>query len=448
VKKEVDVFVIGGGPAGIVSAVTTRKYYPEKKITLVKNVESGCIPCGIPYMFSSLNNPEENKLGNAALENNDIDLVIDEVQRIDRDHKEVITGKEDTFRYDKLILALGSLPITPPVPGIDKEGVYTINKDLNYLKVVVEKIKKSKHVMILGGGFIGVEFADEISKIGGLKVTLVEMLPALLYNSFDPEFSEIVEEKLVSQGIEVLTDTEVIEILGKKKVEKVRLSGGKEIEVDSIILGVGSVPNTQLAFEAGLDRGKGKGIWVDEYMRTSDADIFAVGDCAGKRDFYTRKDTAIMLASTSTAEARIAGANLFKLKVIRENKGTIAIYSTYINGLVLGSAGLTERTARKENFEVVIGAATGMDKHPATLPGANKIRVKLIFSRQSGILMGGQVSGGISAGEVINIIGLAIQQRVSATELDTLQIATHPYLTSAPTMNPLILAAQAAMQKI
>jgi len=125
------------------------------------------------------------------------------------------------------------------------------------------------------------------------------------------------------------------------------------VEVDSVILGVGAVSNTQLAVKAGIELGRGKGIWVDEYMRTIDQDIFAVGDCAGKRDFYTRKDTPVMLASTATAEARIAGANLYELKVVRENKGTIAIYSTYIDGLVLGSAGLTEQSARKEGFEIV-----------------------------------------------------------------------------------------------
>ena len=443
-SKKVDVLVIGGGPAGTISAVTTKKYYPDKKITLIKDVENGCIPCGIPYMFSSLKNPDENKLGNVALEKNKIDLEIDEAISINRGKKEVTTKTGNTYTYGKLILAIGSTPITPPIPGIDKEGVYAIYKDMDYLKEKTNEIKNSRHVMILGGGFIGVEFADEIAKISGVKVTIVEMLPSLLSHSFDPEFSEIVEQKLTSQGIDVLTGIRVEEIRGNKKVEKVILSGGKELEVDSIVLGVGSTPNTKLAFDAGLDRGKGKGIWVDEYMRTSDPDIFAVGDCAGKRDFYTRKDTAIMLASTATAEARIAGANLFKLKVVRENKGTIAIYSTYIDGLVLGSAGLTENTAKKENFEVVIGEASGIDKHPGTLPGANKIKVKLTFSRQSGILMGGQVSGGISAGEVINIIGLAIQQRVSATELETLQIATHPYLTSAPTMYPIIAAAQSA----
>jgi NADH oxidase (H2O2-forming) len=395
-------------------------------------------------MFSSLENPDENKLGNAVLEKNDIALEIDKAIRINRNKKEVTTKKGNKYNYKKLILAVGSKPMIPPIPGIDKEGVYPIYKDMDYLKSKIDEIKKSKHVMILGGGFIGVEFADEISKIKGLKVSLVELLPSLLSHSFDPEFSQIVEEKLSSQGINIMTKTKVEEIIGNNKVEKVRTSDGREIEVDSIILGVGSTPNTKLAFDADLDQGKGKGIWVDEYMRTSDPDIFAVGDCAGKRDFYTRKDTAIMLASTATAEARIAGANLFKLKVVRENKGTIAIYSTYVNGLVLGSAGLTENTAKKENFEVIIGAANGVDKHPGSLPGAHKIKVKLIFSRQSGILMGGQVSGGMSAGEVINIIGLAIQQRVSATELETLQIATHPYLTSAPTMYPIIMAAQGA----
>jgi pyruvate/2-oxoglutarate dehydrogenase complex dihydrolipoamide dehydrogenase (E3) component len=203
-----------------------------------------------------------------------------------------------------------------------------------------------------------------------------------------------------------------------------------------------------LAEETGLDLGRGKGIWVDEYMRTPDPDVFAVGDCAGKRDFFTRKDLPVMLASTATAEARVAGANLYQLKVVRENKGTIAIYSTYVSGLVLGSAGLTESSARKEGFEVVVGTAEAPNKHPATLPGTEKTKIKLIFSKQSGIIMGGQVAGGICAGEIINIIGMAIQQRVSSTELETLQLATHPHLTSAPTMYPLVLAAQDAVGKI
>jgi len=154
-----------------------------------------------------------------------------------------------------------------------------------------------------------------------------------------------------------------------------------------------------------------------------------------------------MLASTATAEARIAGANLYRLKVVRENKGTIAIYSTYVDGLVLGSAGLTEQSAKKEGFEIIASSAETIDKHPGSLPGANKIKIKLIFSKHSGILMGGQIAGGISAGEVINIIGMAIQKRVLMTELETLQMATHPYLTSAPTMYPIVIAAQNASAK-
>ncbi len=155
-----------------------------------------------------------------------------------------------------------------------------------------------------------------------------------------------------------------------------------------------------------------------------------------------------MLASTATAEARIAGANLYRLKVVRENKGTIAIYSTYIDGIVLGSTGLTENSARNEGFEIVTGTADGADKHPPTLSGVSKIKVKLIFSKYSGIILGGQVAGGMSCGEIINLIGAAIQKRVSFAELETLQMATHPYLTSAPTVYPIVLAAQDASRKM
>ena len=445
--KKADVLVIGGGPAGLVSAITAKRYYPDKNVLIMKNVVNGCIPCGIPYMFWSLKNPEDNKLGLDALKKNNIEVAIDEAVKINRVAKKVTAKSGEEYEYEKLVLASGSSPIKPSIAGIEKDGIYPIYKDMDYLKTTVTKLKKAKDVLVLGGGFIGVEFADEISKIDGLNVYLAEILPHLLENSFDEEFSLLAEEKLRSRGVTILTNTRVIEFLGKDKIEGVRLENGNEIRIDSAILGIGAVPNTTLATEAGLDLGRGKGIWVDEYMRTVDADIFAVGDCAGKRDFYTRKDTPVMLASTATAEARIAGANLYRLKVVRENKGTIAIYSTYVDGLVLGSAGLTETSAKKEGFEIVAGNTDSIDKHPGSLPGANKMRVKLIFSRQSGILMGGQVAGGISAGEIINIIGMAIQQRVSITELETLQMATHPYLTSAPTMYPVVLAAQNASGK-
>ncbi len=447
-NKKIDILVIGAGPAGMVSVVTARRYYPEKNVLVIKNISNGCIPCGIPYMFASLKNPEDNILGTDSLVKSKIEVVVDEAIRINRESKSVETKKANEYIYEKLILATGSSPVIPKIPGIDKKGVYPIYKDMDYLKRCVEEVKKAKNVLIIGGGFIGIEFADEISKVPSLNVYLAEVLPRLLANSFDEEFSLLVEEKLKNKGVKIILNTMVVEILGKEKVEKVRFENGQELEIDAIILGIGVVPNTKLATDAGLDLGKGKGIWVDEYMRTSDPDIFAVGDCVGKRDFYTRRDTTVMLASTATAEARVAGASLYQLKVVRENKGTIAIYSTYVDGLVLGSAGLTETSAKKEGFEIIVGNTEGVDKHPKSLPGANKIKVKLIFARQSGILMGGQVAGGISAGEIINIIGMGIQQRVSLTELETLQMATHPYLTSAPTMYPIVLAAQDALGKV
>ncbi len=448
-EKKTDVLVIGGGPAGIISAITAKKYYPDKDIVVMKDIAEGVIPCGIPYMFASLDHPQDNALGTASLDKNHIHVVIDKAKSVQRGEKCVQTEQGDQYHYEKLILAMGSTPVILPIKGIDKKGVYPIHKEMGYLKEAVSQIQQCKDVIIIGGGFIGVEFADELSKRKGINVSLVEMLPHLLANSFDDEFSQMAEARLKEKGVQVLTNTRIAEIAGQEKVEKVCFSNGQEQPADAVILGIGSRPNVHLAEEAGLELGSCKGVLVDEYMRTTvDPDIFAVGDCSCKRDFYTRKAIPVMLASTATAEARIAGANLYQIKVVRENKGTIAIYSTYIDGLVLGSAGLTEQTARREGFEIVVGTADGIDKHPASLPGASQGKVKLIFSKQSGIILGGQVSCGMSCAQLINVIGLAIQKRMSFTELETLQVATHPYLTSAPTVYPLVQAAQDAYGKM
>jgi NADH oxidase (H2O2-forming) len=445
--EKFDVLVVGGGPAGIITALTARKYYKEKKIGLLRSVDKGAIPCGIPYMISSLKNPDENIMNIGALAANNISSYVEKAIKIDRKAKVVTTEKGTQFAYEKLVIATGSNPIIPPVKGADMKGVYPVYKDMEYLKKAVAEIKAAGNVVVLGGGFIGVEFADELSRVAGVKTTLVEMLPQILANSFDPEFSKMAGEKLSATGVMVITGVRVEEITGNGKAEKVKLSDGRVLDAGAVILGIGATPEISMAKETGIEVVERRGICVDEYMRSSDPDVFAVGDCACKKDFYTRRDVPVMLASTATAEARIAGANLFSLKVVRENKGTIAIYSTYINGLVLGSAGLTETTAKKEGFEIITSTVSGKDRHPGTLPGGSDVSVKLVFAKQSGIILGGQVSGGQSAGELINLIGVAIQKRMSVSEIETLQMATQPYLTSAPTVYPLVVAAQNASNK-
>ncbi len=448
-EKKTDILVVGGGPAGVVSAVTARKYYPSKRIILMKDIEEGVIPCGIPYMFGSLNNPQDNAQSMASLQKNNINVVIDKAENINREKKYVDARSGGRYFYEKLILAVGSVPVILPIQGINKKGVFPIYKEMGYLKDVISQVRKFKNIIVIGGGFIGVEFANELAKDQNNNVCLVEMLPRLLQNSFDEEFSSLAESRLKEKGVRVLTNTRIEAIVGEENTEKVRFMNGEEWPAEAVILGIGSKPNVELAQTAGLETGNCKGVLVDEYMRTTvDSDIFAIGDCSCKRDFYTRKAIPVMLASTATAEARIAGANLYQIKVVRENKGTIAIYSTYIDGLVLGSAGLTEENARKEGFEIVIGVSDGVDKHPATLPGSSKGKIKLIFSKQSGIILGGQISCGMSCAQLINVIGIAIQKRMSCTELETLQVATHPYLTSAPTMYPVIQAAQDAYTKM
>ncbi len=446
--EKADAIIIGGGPAGVITAVTAKRTYPDKNIVLVRNVEKGVIPCGIPYVFRRLDSVDKDILPDTSLEASKVPIIIKNVMGIDRKSKKIVFEDKSSMDYDRLVLAMGSAPVTPPIPGLDLDNVFFIHKDLNYLKKMREAVYNSKKVVIIGGGFIGVEFADEFSDIEGLDVSLVELMPHCLMAAFDQEFALAAEQELIDQGVKLHTGVRVERIEGDNKVEKVVLSNGQILDADLVVVAIGARPNTDLAVKAGLSLGRGGGIWVDEYLRTSDPSIFAVGDCAEKRDFFTRRHTPVMLASTAVAEARIAGANLWGLKLIRENRGTIATFSTHVGNIALGAAGLTEEVAKREGFEIVTSVAESPNRHPGALPGAVKTKVKLIFSKHSGIILGGQVLGGEDAGEIINIIALAIQAGFTATQLDTLQIATHPLLTAAPTVYQFVTAAGKALPRI
>jgi NADH oxidase (H2O2-forming) len=441
-----DVLIIGGGVAGIITAVTAKRSYPDKDVTIVRKEEKILVPCGIPYIFGTLGDVEKDIVSNDTLKELGIDIIIDEVTSIDLNSKVVETQTGERITFEKLVFATGSKPLKPPIPGIELENVFQVHKTAEYLKTLQGRVEEGDKVVIIGGGFIGVEFADELRKLGK-EVAIVEMLPHLLYTSFDDEFCEMAEAELKRVGVDVYTNTKVAEILGKGAVEGVLLSTGVRVDADLIIVAAGVKPNTELAEKSGL-RVSRHGIEVDEYMRTSHPNVFAVGDCAEKRDFFTRKPKPAMLASVATAEARIAGANLYRIKAFKQFKGTLGIFATKVGKLSLGAAGLIERNAKAEGFEYVVGRSRVADKHPASLPYSSEVVAKLIFTKQGGFFIGGQLAGGDTIGELINLIGFAIESGYTASNYINLQIGTHPLLTPAPTTPVTIKAAEDALRKI
>ena len=163
--KQVDVVVIGGSAAGIPAAITCRRHNPDKNVILIRKEKQVQIPCGIPYIYGTVDSPENNLIPDNIVTNNGIELLVDGVEKIDREKRSVITQSGEAIGYDKLVLATGSQPMELPIPGLDKENVFMIKKDSVYLKELLEQVNDSKDVVILGGGFIGVEFADELKKL-------------------------------------------------------------------------------------------------------------------------------------------------------------------------------------------------------------------------------------------------------------------------------------------
>ncbi|MCK5825244.1 MAG: FAD-dependent oxidoreductase [Ichthyobacteriaceae bacterium] len=447
--KYTDILVIGGSAAGVAAATTAKTHNNDKKVLVVRKEDEAMVPCGIPYIFGSLDDSSKNIMPKQGLYNAGVDLIIDEVVAIDEVEKNVTLGSGEIIFYDKLIIATGSTPTVPKwLAGRDLDNVYYIPKNKVYLDKFKEKLETLQKVIVIGAGFIGVEMSDELVK-GGKDVTLVEIQENILSLAFDKHVAVAIEEIVKSEGVTLITGNGISEIIGKDgKVSAVKLQNGDILEADAVVLSTGYKPNTKLAELIKLPLNRKGFIKVDHYMRTDIKDIFAVGDCAEKRDFFTRKSSGAMLASIATAEARVAAMNLYKLSSLSAINGTLTIFATSLAGKGFGAAGLTESQATAEGFNVVTGTFEGFDKHPHTLPGTSKQIVKLIVSRETGIILGGEVLGGMSAGELTNVVGFIIQNRMTVSALLTSQIGTQPLLTGSPVRYTLIKAADMVIKNM
>lgn len=442
--KHYDVIIIGAGPAGIITGVTAKKAYPDKSILMFKEEEKGLVPCGIPYIFHSLSGVEKNMMGPKPFIDLGGEVLIDKVINVNAKACTLQTESELEFGFDKLVFATGSKVIVPEfIPGYNLQNVFYIKKSYKYIKHLFEVLKTKKDIVIIGGGFIGAEVAEQLALNPGKHVTLVESEESCFSKAFSRELSAIATKALSETKVKVLTSARVEKVTGKKGyVTSVLLNSGATISCDAVIMAIGYRPNTELAKKAGLELNKRGAIKVDNYERTEFHNICAVGDCSQTIGFLTGRSDIVLLASTATAEARVLGHNLFGVKIRKTFNGTIAVFSTEINGLAMAAAGVNESNAAAANIKTVSAMFSDFDTHPAAFKKTSALTIKLYASPCDGSILGGEVWGGKSAGEIINTISLAIQKGVSVFELISFQIGSHPLLTSAPTKTILIKAAE------
>jgi len=451
-KVKCDVLIIGGGPAGGVTAVTAKMNYPHKEILVIREFELQLVPCAIPYIFGeTLGSSDKNIASCGMAAQMGISTLIGTIEDIDIKNKKAYS-QEHEISFEKIVFATGSRPFVHDSlqHALNLKGVFTIPKNKNTIDALKAFSEDKKNIVVVGSGFIGIELAVEFASVGK-KVTVVGGSEHILKNAFDTEVAIQAEEIILHSGVSFVGDDRVVAVVdegGDGIVKGVKLASGAFIEAEIVILATGYQPNTELAKKAGLTLAHYGGVWVDEYMRTRNHDVFAVGDCSSRRDFITKEASKVMLASTSAAEGRAAGSSLYDIKFLKGFSGTIAIFSTMIGKTAFSSAGVTEEQARISGLDVVVGSFEGQNRHPTTIPGCQKQFVKLVAMRNGGQIVGGQVVGGNETGEIVNLVGLIIESHFDIYRVMSMQVATHPMLTAAPTSYPVIMAAMMAARNV
>ena len=212
--KKVDALIIGGSASGFAAAFTARRHYPDASVAIIRQEEKTPVPCGTPYIFGTLGSPEKNLMPDQALAKNNVELIVARVTGIDREDKTVITATGQAVGYEKLILTTGSRPLVPPIPGADLEDVFVIEKDVAYLAHLLEVMKGARDIVVIGGGFIGLEMADECLKLDHPNITVVEMLSHCLFLVFDEDLCVRVEEELTQKGIQLRASQRAKSLVG------------------------------------------------------------------------------------------------------------------------------------------------------------------------------------------------------------------------------------------
>ena len=446
------LIVIGGTAAGLSAASKAKRVKPGLEIQVFE--KSGYISygaCGLPYFVGGMiAEPDDLVAVDAETMRNKRGIptwIHHEVTSINRGEKTVAvknldTGEERVHPYDKLVIATGAVPAVPPIPGIHSEGVYYLRTVEDGIRLKATVQREAKSAVIIGGGFIGLELAEELA-LSGVSVTIFEQLPRLL-PFLDPVFSQSVLENLERHGVKVHTGTGVAEILTQDgRARWVRTPQGETLETDFVLVSAGVKPASGLAGQAGLALGLKGAIVVDDEMRTSDPDIWACGDCVQMKQLITGEPVYVPLGTTANKQGRIAGGNVAGGH--DTFKGVLGSTVTKVFEQYIASTGLSLEQAQAAGFQAVSTMITKMDR-ASYYPGGRDNQICLIFDRKTGRLLGAQGIGSESIAGRINVLATAITCGMTVEAVNELDLVYAPPV--APVYDPILIAASQAVKKV
>ena len=431
------IIVIGGSAAGPKAASKARRMDENAEIAIIQKASDlSMASCGYPYYIGGFFDDRDQLLCSPAGVVRDSKFfwnakkittkVNTEVTVIDRKNKRIeftdlISGEKGTAEYDKLIIATGATPRKPPVPGIELDGVTTLQSlhDADYLRKVHEE-GKIKKAVVIGGGLIGIETCEALH-LAGIEITLIELLPQLL-TFLDKKMARLVEKYVMSKT-NVILENGVAAFIGENgKLTAVKLQNGTEIPCELAVIAIGVIPNTKLAADAGLAVGQTGGLVVNENMQTSDSDIYAVGDCIEIPNLISGNPIHAPYGDLANLQGRVAGENVISGNVARF-PGTIQTGICKVFDYGVGATGLSKKNCLKAgitNIETVVNAS--LDK-PGFMDGKLLI-TKLVVDKPNGIILGAQVIGPGDVSKQVAIWAMAIK---GALTIDDMVNADLPY---------------------
>ncbi len=447
------LIVIGGVAAGMSAASQAKRRNKDLEVVVFErdpHISYGA--CGIPYYLGDVIKDPNSLLVlplEKARKERGIDVRINhEVVELDAKNKKVkVLNKEENkefeMEFDRLVYTTGASPIRLNVPGGELENIFylrTLKDGLRIKQFLVEE--KPRKAVLVGAGFIGLEVAENLKRIG-LDVTVIELLPHAL-GTMDPDISKIATDEMEKNGVKFLFETKVEGFEGEDgKVKRVITNNGT-VEADFVLVGIGVKPNVELAKEAGIELGETGAIKTNDYLRTNFHYIFAAGDCAEYKHRITGKPAFVPLALNANRSGRYAGANAAFDRDVEKFPGTLGSAVAKLFGVEIARTGLSTVEAERAGIDfesVVITDHTQAGYYPTK----EKITVKLLAEKPSGRLIGAMLAGGKGTGLRIDVLATALHNNMTIKELSEIDLAYAPPF--APTWDPILIAANVGKKK-